>query len=293
MIRQLRQPRQPGPPRQLSRALSRTGPSSTTLSATVALLAVSLAVQPLVGVTAPAAATPSTVLPAAASPAAAQAQAGRPAVIESRVIGRSVRDRPIRAFHLGEPRRASSTVVAIAAMHGDERRSARPLRHLRDHRPVVGADLWVIPVLNPDGFARHDRQNAHGVDLNRNFPVRWADLDGETESGPRPASEPETRAAMDFLRQIDPDHVVSLHQPLFGIDPRTKNPAFARRLAREMRLPLHRIDCGGACHGTMTQWFNARRDGDSITAEFSQRPSGRYLSRTAPNGLLRTIGGHR
>ena len=262
-------------------------------STALVLVAVSLVAPSLIGVTAPATAAPSTVRAATASPAAAEDRADRPAVIGSRIIGRSVRDRPIRAFHLGQPRRAGSTVVAIAAMHGDERRSARPLRHLRDHRPVLGADLWVIPVLNPDGYVRHDRQNARGVDLNRNFPVRWADLDGETESGPRPASEPETRAAMRFLRKVDPDHVVSLHQPLYGVDPRTKNPAFARRLAREMRLPLRRIDCGGACHGTMTQWFNARRDGDSITAEFSQRPSPRYLRRTAPNGLLRTIGGHR
>ncbi|MDF2967315.1 MAG: hypothetical protein K0Q93_1093 [Nocardioidaceae bacterium] len=274
-------------------------PSPTMLSSralpSVALVVVtlSLAAPSLFGVTAPAAAAPSTARPAAAPPVTAAEGADGPAVIGSRIIGRSVRDRPIRAFHLGQPRRAGSTVVAIAAMHGNERRSARPLRHLRDHRPVVGADLWVIPVLNPDGYARHDRQNARGVDLNRNFPVRWRDLDGETESGPGPASEPETRAAMRFLRRIDPDHVVSLHQPLFGVDPRTKNPAFARRLAREMRLPLHRIDCGGACHGTMTQWFNARRDGDSITAEFSQRPSARYLRSTAPNGLLRAIGGHR
>ena len=131
------------------------------------------------------------------------------------------------------------------------------------------------------------------MDLNRNYPVRWADLDGNVESGPRPASEPETRAMMRFLDRVDPDHVVSLHQPLYGIDPRTKNPVFARRLAREMRLPIRTVTCGGVCHGTMTQWFNHRHDGDAITAELSAAPSQRYLDAVAPNGLLRTVSGVR
>jgi protein MpaA len=242
---------------------------------------------------APAPAAPaSAAAVTAVSAAPAERLGGRPAVIGSRTIGHTVRDRPIRAWHLGDPQ-ARETVVAIGSMHGDEQQAARPLRHLRDHRPISGVNLWVVPVMNPDGYARNDRQNAHGVDLNRNFPVHWIDQDGEEESGPRPASEPETSAMMGFLRAIDPDHVVSLHQPLRGIDPRTKNPHFARRLAREMFLPIRHIDCGGVCHGTMTQWFNARLDGDAITAELAAHPSRRYLTRIGPNGLLRAIGGSR
>lgn len=225
--------------------------------------------------------------------AAAPAVAGQPAVIGTRVIGRSVRGRPIRAFHLGNPD-ARWTVVAIGAMHGDEQQSRRPLDHLRDHRRVRGVDLWVLPVLNPDGYRRGTRKNAHGVDINRNFPVRWRDLDGSYESGPNPKSEPETRAALRFLRRIDPDRMISLHQPLFNVDAKSsKNPRFSRRVAREMRIPLGNVDCGGVCHGTMTQWFNKRLDGASITVELSARPSRRYLSHAGPDGLLRAIGARR
>ncbi len=218
---------------------------------------------------------------------------GEPTVIGRRVIGHSVLGRPIRAYHLGEPG-ARWTVVAVGAMHGDEQQSSRPLTHLRDHRPVRGVDLWVVPVLNPDGYQRGSRKNARGVDLNRNFPVRWRDLDGAYESGPRPASEPETRGMMRFLRNVRPDRMVSLHQPFYNVDAKdSKNPRFSRRVAKAMRIPLGNVDCGGVCHGTMTQWFNRRTDGASITVELAGDPSRRYLTDIGPNGLLRAVSGSR
>jgi hypothetical protein len=99
---------------------------------------------------------------------------------------------------------------------------------------------------------------------------------------------------MRFLDRVEPDLVVSFHQPLDGIDIRgAKRPAFVRRLAAELRLPLTRIDCGGRCHGTMTQWFNHRHDGFAITVELPADPSPRYLHRRAPRGLLRALGATR
>lgn len=217
----------------------------------------------------------------------------RPAVIGRRVLGHTTQGRPIRAWHLGDPA-ARWTVVAVGAMHGDEQQSLRPLRHLRDHRPIRGVDLWVVPVMNPDGLRADSRKNARGVDLNRNFPVSWRDLDGDYESGPRPASEPETRAMMRFLRAVDPDRMISLHQPFFAVDADdSKRPAWSRRVAREMRIPLANVDCNGRCHGTMTQWFNRRLNGASITVELAAWSSRHYLTAVAPDGLLRSVGGER
>lgn len=233
-------------------------------------------------------ALPSVVaVPAGASAPSAPEQ--RTAAAKSRVIGHSVRGRPIRAWHLGNPR-ARRTVVVMAAMHGNELAPRRILGTLRKRRHIRGVNLWVVPTVNPDGAHRHHRKNARGVDLNRNYPVRWKRLHGAYDSGPRPRSEPETRALMRFLRRRDPRYVVSFHQPLHGVDETVpKTSALARRLARNLHLPRKSFSCGGHCHGTMTQWFNKRRSGAAITVELGPSPSRHYLTRVAPRGLLRAI----
>lgn len=217
----------------------------------------------------------------------------RPAVVERRVIGTSVEGRPIHAWRVGNPA-SPRKAVAIATMHGDEAAPRRILWRLRDGAPVKGVDLWLVPILNPDGYAAGRRQNARGVDLNRNFPTAWAPLDGEVESGPGPASEPETVAIMRFLRQIDPRFVVSFHQPLNGVDTYDgKKPWFARRLAAALRLPSRSFACDGTCHGTMSQWVNRRFDGVAVTVEYSASPTRWQLLHRGPRGLLEAVGGWR
>ena len=216
--------------------------------------------------------------------AATAAPGDRPAVVEVRTIGHSVKGRPIRAWRLGEP--GKRPVVLVSTMHGNEPHTRRILESLRDGRAIQGIDLWVVPTYNPDGLASGSRRNARGVDLNRNFPYRWKDLDGSYESGRRPASEPETRAMMAFLDEIAPKRVISFHQPLHGVDTDTKDAGFARRLARALRLPRTTLDCGGLCHGTMTMWFNHRFDGSALTVEYGARPSRHRMSVQAPRQLL-------
>ncbi|MGZ4459318.1 MAG: M14 family zinc carboxypeptidase [Nocardioidaceae bacterium] len=224
---------------------------------------------------------------------AGSAASRRPAVVESRLIGHSVAGRAIYAWRVGDPD-APTTAVAMATMHGNEPAPRQILRSIRDGRPVHGVDLWVIPTVNPDGLARHTRKNADGIDLNRNFPWRWARLDGNYESGPRPASEPETRALMRFFDTIRPDFVVSFHQPLHGVDTSSRQSRqFAIRLATHLHLPRKRLVCGGVCHGTFTEWYMHKYAGRAVTVEYGDHPSRHRMRVTAPRQLLATLGAHR
>jgi protein MpaA len=216
------------------------------------------------------------------------------AAFESRVIGYTVKDRPIRAWRLGDPT-SPVKAVFIASMHGNEAQPAKILLNLRDGAPVTGADIWVVPYMNRDGFVRHTRKNARGVDLNRNFPVRWIPQDGKYESGRRPASERETRVMMRFLSEIKPKYVVSFHQPLYGVDMANADKVrpLGRRLSRYLNLPRKRFTCNGGCHGTMTQWFNKMFAGAAITVEYGARMTWRQKNVTGPRGLLRSVGASR
>ncbi|MFC4785428.1 M14 family zinc carboxypeptidase [Nocardioides sp. MAHUQ-72] len=213
------------------------------------------------------------------------------AVIGKRLLGTSVEGRRIRAWHLGEPGRPK--VVLIASMHGNETAPRKILQVLRDGKQINGIDLWVVPTYNPDGAAAGTRKNAHGVDLNRNYPYRWADLDGNYESGSKPASEPETRAMMKFLRDVKPDWILSFHQPLHGVDTDTKRPRFARKVGRHLDLPAKEFTCGGVCHGTMTMWFNHRFTGTALTVEYGDAPPRRLMRVKAPRQVLSIWGAWR
>jgi protein MpaA len=227
-----------------------------------------------------------------ATPTAGAADTDRGAVLETRMLGTSVKGRPIYAYRVGDPD-AKVTAVAMSTMHGNEPHTRQILAAIRDGRKVRALDLWLIPTMNPDGLARGSRKNAHGVDLNRNVPFAWADLDGSYESGPGPASEPETRAVMRFFKQVRPRYVVSFHQPLYGVDTSTRSTRrFAIRLARGLDLPRKSLVCGGVCHGTFTMWFNHRFAGKAVTVEYGAHPGRHRMRVRAPRQLVRVLGGH-
>jgi murein peptide amidase A len=209
-------------------------------------------------------------------------------VIGTKRIGTSVDDRPIRAYHLGNPE-ARTTAVVLGSMHGNEKAGLSVVDALRDGKPVKGVDLWVVPTINPDGVAANTRGNAHGVDLNRNFRHNWAPLTGSYYSGPKPFSEPESRALKRFLDRVDPTFVVSFHQPLYGVGRAGERRPFLRRLSKGLDLPIKAFNCTGECHGTMTSWFNHNHGGTAVTVEFGSSPSRAYLRGKAAAGTLAAV----
>jgi len=109
--------------------------------------------------------------------------------------------------------------VYISTMHGDEPVGTELLIWLCDSltqkygieprltRIVDSLDLWVVPMMNPDGNAHNQRYNADEVDLNRNFPVP----DGTIGNDGTYTLAQETQAMMDFLSQRRPSFTINYH----------------------------------------------------------------------------------
>jgi hypothetical protein len=71
-------------------------------------------------------------------------------------------------------------------------------------------EIYIVGALNVDGFETFQileraRNNANGVDLNRNYDYEW------NGGGPAPFSEPETRAVKDFVVQHNFSYSLDFH----------------------------------------------------------------------------------
>jgi len=120
----------------------------------------------------------------------------------------------------GSPLSAPTLTLLIGGTHGDESATVPILENfIRTHLETgkVNSPTAVISLLNPDGFARTTRYNAHGVDLNRNFPHNWSAL-SEEPPGTAPLSEPESRCLHAFILAYRPRKIVSLHWALAELD---------------------------------------------------------------------------
>jgi hypothetical protein len=215
---------------------------------------------------------------------------GPPTWYHRETIGTSAGGRKIVAYRAGES--GKPVVVVTATMHGEEDFGQYVVRGLMEGRKIEGVDLWLVPVLNPDGLAKDRRWVAHHVDLNRNFPNRFV---VRANSGPKASSAKETRVIMTFLARVQPTYLVSWHQPLYGVDSyRVTDKALMKRLSSGLKLPVKSLNCHGSCHGTMTGWYNANHGGAAITVEYGStaRSLKRMKGRDA-DAVLAAVGGRR
>jgi len=133
-------------------------------------------------------------------------------------------------------RQPQARILLVGGTHGDELASIsivfKWMHTLEKHHS--GLFHWRInPLMNPDGALqpRHNRTNANGVDLNRNFDTPggqygaaleyWKKKTWENERrypGPYPLSEPETNWLYQEIRDFKPDVVVAVHAPYSLVD---------------------------------------------------------------------------
>jgi protein MpaA len=170
-------------------------------------------------------------------------------------IGHSVDGSRIAPIVLGSPA-AAHRVLVVGCIHGNECAGLAIVRRLVRSAAPPGTEIVVVPDLNPDGHRRETRGNAHGVDLNRNFPSEWSRVDrpGDLEyAGPRPLSEPESRYAVALIRRLRPDVTIWFHQPQAVVRAWGHSEATARRFAALAGVPYGNIAWPS---GSASNWQN-------------------------------------
>jgi protein MpaA len=192
----------------------------------------------------------------------------------TRVTGRSANRRPIALVQKGQLA-IDGELLVFGCIHGDEC-AARDLQPLSNGCPDPASDIYVVPNLNPDGFALGSRLNGRGVDLNRNFPSEWKSIGQRWDpqySGPRPFSEPETRLAARIIKRLRPKVTIWFHQhraarPL--VRAWGQSVASARRYAELAQLPFRQLPWPA---GTAPNWQNHRFPGTaSFVVEMPRGP---------------------
>jgi murein peptide amidase A len=175
------------------------------------------------------------------------------ALASTLLIGHSSEGREIRATRVGAVQ-APVKVLVVGDVHGNEPAGEAIVQALRQ-QSVDGVQLWLIRTANPDGRKARSRHNARGVDLNRNFPYRWAKgAKGTYYPGPSAGSEPETKALMGFVRRIRPQLGIYYHQHMgITVRARSVDTDVQRDYARRTGLPLRWLP---NYHGTAIGWQN-------------------------------------
>jgi hypothetical protein len=188
-------------------------------------------------------------------------------------LGNTTRGVPIQAIKITKgarnvPDGARPSVLYAGAQHAREwitpEMNRRLMHYFVDNygknaeitQLIDTTEVWILPVANPDGYdftftegnrlwRKNLRDNngdgqitvGDGVDLNRNFAVKWgydnegsADLPSDdTYRGPAPNSEPETKALNNLFRRIGFEFFVNYHSAaellLYGIGWQVNTPS--------------------------------------------------------------------
>jgi predicted deacylase len=191
------------------------------------------------------------------------------------VIGQSLGGHPLDVFTFGD---GPNHRMIVAGIHGGyEGNTIRLADQLIQVIPTLpdmlpeDTTLYILRSLNPDGEARSDsykgRANDRYVDLNRNFPSHWASEWPKqgcwtytfVTGGSHPASEPETRALMNFLITYEIQAMISYHSAALGIFPGGQPPddgsiRLAEAIAQVSDYPYPPIETGCQYTGQLIDW---------------------------------------
>ncbi|WP_353079536.1 M14 metallopeptidase family protein [Flavobacterium sp.] len=133
-----------------------------------------------------------------------------PSTFKISTVGFSVKQQPIKAIQFGE---GKVKILIWSQMHGNESTTTKGLidylnflHHNENEFETLSklVTFYIIPILNPDGAAAYTRENANGVDLNRDAFE---------------CTQPESKVLRKVLETFTPDYCFNLHdqRTIFGL----------------------------------------------------------------------------
>jgi len=204
----------------------------------------------------------------------------------------SVENRPIEIHAFGS---GPKTTLIMAGVHGDEQDGVDVVRAVLSSlsatpvNTLEGQRIVVMTCANPDGYAANTRQNANGIDINRNFPDKTFGTGKKSKkfnAGKIAASEPETKAILGVVAHFKPSLIISLHEALACVNYNGPCIRLARRISKATGLPAVG-DVGYPTPGSMGNYFGFDKRLPVITLEL---PKEKVDSASYANALLRVVG---
>ena len=246
-------------------------------------------------------------------------------------VGRSVQGRPIGGVLLTDRPEIREfdepSVRLLGGHHGDEYSSVEVTldaawtlaeRYAQGQAEAIAfldnTEVWIAPLVNPDGHIAFTRRNLRGVDLNRNYSYLW---EPSGASGDAPFSEPETAAIRQLSNARSFHHSLSVHSGATNLgwvwnsqtEPTTEEPWLEARCADYLGAtsdPDFWITNGAdwyITYGDTNDWSYGQRGGHDYTLEVSEEktpptedlpevlarhtaPALDFLSESAGRGIL-------
>ena len=212
---------------------------------------------------------------------------------KQRTFGYSEKGRAIDGYEIGN---GTDCMLFFGGIHGNEKGTVELLKEFADTviaEPNLLASskkLVVVPLINPDGyFDNIYRDNANGVNLNRNFPTtNWIQYpDAETFAGSKPFSENESLTIKAIVEECDPSLMIAFHSQGGVVSPEAGSESVALAewyIARTGYFYYNDWDYPG----TATGWFTESTGNPSLTIEITDHMTSDWeINRPA---LLELIG---
>ena len=208
---------------------------------------------------------------------------------ESFIYGHSELGRELTCHRIGTLD-ADASILIIFGLHGFEDAydhdgkvlqliAERIISHYASQPELVdGFCLYIVPTANPDGMLDgkseygFGRCNAAGLDINREFPVKWTpSSNSRNRTGTEPFATAEARAIRDLVESVNPTYGIDVHG---WIHATYGDGKMAEVFATPFNFAVRKTSSGGM----LCQWMDEVTE-EGIMIELPASPNtGKYIT---------------